>query len=112
MSGFGKARWHWWSERITSVALIPLSVWFIGSLASQDLANRVHFEQWVGQTDTLVWLSLFFLTSLYHAKLGVEVIVDDYINDPAWNRSIRRVTRLVLFLSLVAALSGLLHFLT
>lgn len=112
MSGPGKARRHWWLERITSVALIPLSVWLIYTLGSQALSDRVHFGQWVGQTDTAIWLGLFFLASLYHAKLGLEVIVDDYVGDPAWNRMAHQAARLILLLSLVAAFAGLLHFLT
>lgn len=112
MSGSGSARRHWWLERITSVALIPLSVWLICALGSQSLSDRTHFEQWVGQTDTAIWLGLFFLASLYHAKLGLEVIVDDYVSDPAWNRATHRIAQLVLLLSLAAALAGLLHFLT
>ncbi len=111
MSGSGSARRHWWLERITSAALIPLSVWLICALGSQSLSDRIHFEQWVGQTDTAIWLGLFFLASLYHAKLGLEVIVDDYVSDPAWNRATHRIAQLVLLLSLVAALAGLLHFL-
>ena len=112
MSGSGKARRHWWLERMTSVALIPLSVWLIYALGSQDLATQVHFEQWIGQPDTVAWLGLFFLASLYHSKLGLEVIVDDYVSDPIWNRRTHRLAQLVLLLSLAAALAGLWHFLT
>ena len=110
MSGSGKARRHWWLERITSAALIPLSVWLIYALGSQGLSDRIHYEQWIGQADTVIWLGLFFLASLYHSKLGLEVIIDDYISDPAWNRRIHRLARLILLLSFVAAFAGLLHF--
>lgn len=112
MSGPGTARRHWWLERITSIALIPLSVWLIYSLGSGNLADLTDFGQWIGQGDTALWLGLFFLASLYHAKLGLEVIIDDYVSDPGWNRSIHRIAQLILLLSLVIAFAGLLHFLT
>ena len=112
MSGPGAARRHWWLERITSVALIPLSVWLIYFLGSGNLADLVHVEQWIGQADTAIWLGLFFLASLYHAKLGLEVIVDDYVSDPGWNQAVHRIAQLILLLALFAAFAGLLHFLT
>ena len=108
MSRSGAARRHWWLERITSVALIPLSVWLIYSLGS---GNLVHFGQWLEQGNTVLWLGLFFLASLYHARLGLEVIIDDYVNNPDWNRSIHRIAQLILLLSLVAAFAGIWHFL-
>ena len=111
MSRSGEARRHWWLERITSVALIPLSVWLIYALGSQSLSDRVHFEQWIGRTDTVIWLGLFFLASLYHSKLGLEVIVDDYVSDPGWNQMVHRLVQLILLFSFVAAFAGLLHFL-
>ena len=96
---------------MTSAALIPLSVWLIYALGSQSLSDRVHFEQWIGQAGTAIWLGLFFLASLYHSKLGLEVIIDDYVSDPAWNPIIHRLAQLVLLLSLAAAFAGLLYFL-
>lgn len=112
MSGSGAARRHWWLERITSAALIPLSVWLIYSLGSGNLADLVHFGQWVGQGDTALGLGLFFLASLYHAKLGLEVIIDDYVSDSGWNRIVRRFAQLILLLAFAAAFAGLWHFLT
>ena len=105
------ARRHWWLERLTSVALIPLTIWLIVALASRDLADREVFEAWIKTPSTLVVLGLFILTSLYHAKLGLAVIVDDYVNGPAANRFAHRLSQLILLVALVAAGAGLWHFL-
>ena len=111
MSAHGRARRHWWLERLTSIALIPLSLWLIVSLASQNLADHATFAQWIGQRSTLIGLSLFFLAALYHARLGLEVIMDDYISTPERNRIAQRASRVVLLVALLAAFAGLLHFL-
>ena len=112
MSRLGTARRHWWLERMTSVALVPLSIWLICALGGSDLSDWTSFTQWLGQADTAIWLGLFFLVSFYHSKLGLEVIVDDYVSAPAWNQTVHRIVQLVLLVSLVAAFAGLLHFLT
>ncbi len=110
MSGSGRARRHWWLERATSIALIPLSIWLIRELGGLDLSEWSDFERWLGRADTTLWLGLFFLMSLYHSKLGLEVIVDDYVSDPSRNRMIHWVVRGVLLLALVAAFAGLSRF--
>lgn len=112
MSGPGHARRHWWLERLTSAALVPLSVWLVHALASRHLADLEVLAQWLRSPVSATLLGLFVLASLYHSKLGLEVIVDDYVADPDWNRRLHRLCRVLLLLGLLAAAAGLLHFLT
>ena len=111
MNSPGQARQHWWLERITSVALVPLSVWLVHALATRPLADLEALAQWLGSPVSAALLGLFVLASLYHSNLGLEVIVDDYVADSHWNRRAHALCRALLLLALLAAAAGMLHFL-
>jgi succinate dehydrogenase / fumarate reductase membrane anchor subunit len=69
---------HWWSQRVTAVALIPLTLWFMFSLLSLPTLDYATVKTWLS-----VPLSGFFAVLLvgvltYHSYLGTSVIVEDY----------------------------------
>ena len=73
-----RASWH---MRVTSVALLPLSigfVWLILSLVHKDYAAA---RTELGQPLPAILMLLFILTGVYHMKLGMQVIIDDYVHD-------------------------------
>ncbi len=111
MSKRGQARRHWWLERMTSVALVPLSAWLVYALASRPLVDPERLAQWLQNPISAALLGLFVLASLHHSMLGLEVIVDDYVADPGWNRRAHLMCRALLLLALFAAAAGMLHFL-
>lgn len=70
---------HWWMQRVTAVALLPLSFWLIGLL---DMCLNEPYQQ------TQIWLQaplnsaaavLWILAVFYHAALGLQVVIEDYI---------------------------------
>jgi succinate dehydrogenase / fumarate reductase membrane anchor subunit len=71
---------HWWRQRLTAIALIPLSLWFVASLVfltDTDHATAVH---WLGSPISLGIMVLFIVTLFYHAVLGVQVVIEDYVS--------------------------------
>jgi len=69
---------HWWSQRVTAIALIPLTLWFMFSLLSLPALDYATVKTWLS-----VPLSGFFAVLLvgvltYHSYLGTSVIVEDY----------------------------------
>jgi succinate dehydrogenase / fumarate reductase, membrane anchor subunit len=71
---------HWWWQRITAVVLVPLSLWFAASLITMVGAGHAAAAAWVGSPGVALLLVVFILALCYHAYLGVEVVMDDYVH--------------------------------
>ncbi len=69
---------HWWTQRLTAVALVPLVVWFVLSLICIVGADHAAAVQWLKQPINTTLCVLFVITSLYHAQLGMQVVFEDY----------------------------------
>ena len=74
---------HWWTERITAVALIPLSVWFAASLIAYSSSGYQAFIGWIGSPVTVVLMILLLITLFWHAALGLQVVIEDYVHSGA-----------------------------
>lgn len=80
--GLGSAKdgtHHFWVQRVSAVALIPLGLWFVFSLASLPGASFEQVKWWVGYPAVAVTLVLFIAAALYHSMLGVQVVIEDYV---------------------------------
>jgi succinate dehydrogenase / fumarate reductase, membrane anchor subunit len=71
---------HWWVQRLTALALVPLSIWFAVSILCLRDLDHVTVVAWLGQPWTALLLVLFVLTAAWHSRLGVQVIVEDYVH--------------------------------
>lgn len=81
--GLGSAKegvHHWWAQRITAVALVPLTLWFIFSLASLAGADAAEAAAFVAQPLNAVLLLLLIAATFHHLQLGIQVVVEDYIH--------------------------------
>jgi succinate dehydrogenase membrane anchor subunit len=74
---------HWWMQRVTSVALIPLAVSFVVSLLSLPALDYASVHAWVHQSWTAVLLLLFIALACWHSKLGIQVVIEDYVHGGA-----------------------------
>jgi succinate dehydrogenase / fumarate reductase membrane anchor subunit len=74
---------HWWVQRLTSIALIPLTVWFVISLVAMPSFEYETVRSWVSQSWTALLLILFIAIGTWHSKLGVQVVVEDYVHGGA-----------------------------
>jgi succinate dehydrogenase / fumarate reductase membrane anchor subunit len=70
---------HWWMVRLTAVALVPLVLWFVISMISLSGQSREAVLAWLQSPHHSVLLSIFLITSLYHANLGLQAVFEDYI---------------------------------
>jgi len=96
---------HWWLQRLTSVALVPLTVWFVVSLLSLPALDYATVTQWIRQLWTEVFLILLLLTGTWHSQLGVRVVVEDYVH----GQGMKALSlALVTFFHVVVAVAGVL----
>lgn len=106
--GLGSAKegvQHWWSQRLTALALVPLSLWFIYSLVIFTGADYANAIIWLSVPLNAVLMLLFIFSLYYHASLGIQVVIEDYI-DSEWQKIACLI--LVKFLAWIAGLSAAL----
>ncbi len=106
--GLGSAKGgtgHWWMQRVTAIALIGLGLWFMISLVVIGDLGYHSTIAWLARPLNAVLLSSFVLTMLYHSKLGVQIVIEDYVGSPAW-----KVAGLLLsvFVHLLLAMAGVI----
>ena len=83
--GLGAARdgvSHWWSQRLTAVALVPLTLWFLVSLARAGSLDFESARVWLTRPLHSVATLLLVIVLCLHSRLGVQVVVEDYVHRP------------------------------
>ncbi|MCH9672072.1 MAG: succinate dehydrogenase, hydrophobic membrane anchor protein [Gammaproteobacteria bacterium] len=102
--GLGSAKTglhHWWAQRLTAVALVPLTLWFVGVTIAMVNGDYDSARAWVsGPFVAAIWV-LFLVALFHHAQLGMQVIIEDYVHDEAF-----KLTALIL-MKLIFAIVGL-----
>lgn len=73
---------HWWAQRLTAAALVPLGLWFAASLLGMGSFDYWAVSAWVGEPLHAILLLLLLGTVLYHSSLGVQVVIEDYVHHP------------------------------
>jgi len=71
---------HWWSQRVSAVALLLLGLWFIFALVIGNGFAYADVVAFVARPLNAVLLCVFCLTLGYHSYLGVQVIIEDYVH--------------------------------
>jgi succinate dehydrogenase / fumarate reductase membrane anchor subunit len=104
--GLGSAKegvHHWIVQRVTAVALIPLTLYLLYHLDNLVLTDHAAILSWLSGLDIAVALMLFIMTSFYHAALGVQVIVEDYVHSEGCKFAILMLNKIFFFFAGFAA---------
>lgn len=105
--GLGSARdgtHHWWLQRVTAVALIPLVVWFAISLLRFAPESQAAVRAWIASPVTMVMLILAIVVGFWHAALGLQVVIEDYVHAKGWRMGLDLAVK---FTAVVLALAGI-----
>ena len=71
---------HWWQQRLTAVALVPLSIWFVVSLLALPALDHTTVVAWMSQSTSALLLIVLVLVASWHSQLGLRVVVEDYVH--------------------------------
>jgi len=80
--GLGSARGgthHWWVQRVTSIALLPLTLWFVFSAVGLAGAGYTETRAWIGAPFNAVLLLALVGLTFHHMAAGLQVVVEDYM---------------------------------
>ena len=80
----GEGVGHWWAQRVSALALAPLTLWLLVALIRLPLADYAAVTIWMASGWNPVWLALLLLALCWHSRLGVQVVIEDYVHgEPA-----------------------------
>jgi succinate dehydrogenase / fumarate reductase, membrane anchor subunit len=99
---------HWWAQRVSAIALIPLTVWFIAAIIAQTGADYATFVAWMRNPITDILMGLLLIALFYHAALGLQVVVEDYIHSDVKFAAVLAV-RLICFTLAIAGILATLR---
>ncbi len=109
--GLGSARAgskHWWAMRLTSVALVPLTLWFIWSIMHLTDASQADIADWLSSPMRLALLLALIAATFHHLQLGLQVVIEDYVPHEGLKlASVLAVKGLCILLALICAISAL-----
>jgi succinate dehydrogenase / fumarate reductase membrane anchor subunit len=71
---------HWWQQRVTAIALIPLSLWFVCGLLTRHAASYTEIVDWLSRPWPALLAMLLVMSLAWHSKLGVDVVIEDYVH--------------------------------
>ena len=81
--GLGSARdgvEHWRLQRVTAIALVPLTVWFAASLMARMGNDYAAFIAWMRMPFATILMALLLIALVYHTALGLQVVIEDYVH--------------------------------
>ena len=85
--GLGSARegaHHWWIERLTSVSTLLLFIWLLVSILRLPALDYRTVNEWLSGPLAAVPMLLLILSTFWHLKLGMQVVIEDYVHEEGW----------------------------
>lgn len=109
--GLGSAKTgtgHFWAQRVSAVALVPLSLWFVGSIVAHVGADYDSVTAWLSSPVVAVLMIVYLAAIYYHSQLGLQVVAEDYINTAWLKMAVVVVLQFINILLAIAAIISVL----
>ncbi|HET6195270.1 MAG TPA: succinate dehydrogenase, hydrophobic membrane anchor protein [Acetobacteraceae bacterium] len=71
---------HWWVQRLTSLALVPLTLWFLCAVIRLLGATRDDVVYWMAGPLPIVLLIALVIATFHHLQAGLQVVIEDYVH--------------------------------
>ena len=110
--GLGSAReggHHWWIERLTSVSTLLLFIWLLVSLLRLPAVDYRTVNEWLESPLAAVPMLLLILSTFWHLKLGMQVVIEDYVHVRWLEVTLQVLVTLACALAALASLYALIH---
>ena len=97
---------HWWWQRLTALLLVPLSLWFVASIWWLVIGGATYeaFQDWLSGPVAAILMLLFIGMMFYHLKLGLQVVIEDYVHSKAVKWTILVMINLGCLIGAIAAI--------
>jgi len=110
--GLGSAKsgvHHWWLQRITAMALLPLTLWVVWAAATMGAAEHAVVLGWMANPVNAALLLVWVTVMLYHAQLGLQVVIEDYVHAPAMAMFLHILSKFAVALGIVISVLSILR---
>ncbi len=71
---------HFWRQRVSAVALVPLAVWFVFVALTLIGSDQETASAFLGEPLNAILMALFVIAALHHMVLGIQVVIEDYVH--------------------------------
>jgi succinate dehydrogenase / fumarate reductase membrane anchor subunit len=100
---------HWWGQRVSAVALLPLALWFVWSLVRLAGADQDVVMHWLSRPASAILMSLLIVALFHHLALGLQVVIEDYVHREPVKIAALLIVKGLIVLTAAAALFTVLH---
>ena len=96
---------HWISQRVTAIALVPLTIWFVSIIAFMKNSNYDTAIETVSNPLNATLFLLLIIATFWHAQLGLQVVIEDYIANKMTRMTLIIITKFIF--AIIGVLSAL-----
>lgn len=100
---------HWWMQRVSSIALLPLTLWFIAVMATNAGMSHAEALAWIGNPFNAVLLIALVALTMQHTAAGLQVVIEDYTNNEFLKHGLILAVKGIAWLLGIAAILAVLR---